>query len=163
VVDYTITSDSRAAERLVKELALPAGVVIAIIARGGKVIPPQGITRIHAGDHVILVLKAGTEPLVEQVFGPGNPEEPSAVPTAVEFPFRGSTTVRELEEFYSIHIDAPPDTTLDAVMRRELGPDRTEQDAVVEFESLRFRIQRLSPEGQIELVGMSILPEGDDR
>lgn len=162
VVDYTITSDSRAAERLVKELALPAGVVIAIIARGGKVIPPQGITRIHAGDHVILVLKRGTEPLVEKVFGPGNPEKPSVVPTAVEFPFRGTTTVKELEEFYSIHIDAPPDTTLDEVMRRELGPDRTEPDAAVEFESLRFRIQRLLPDGHIEMVGMSILPEADD-
>lgn len=161
VVDYAIGEDSRAAGRLVKDLALPGGVVIALIARGERVIPPQGITRIHAGDHVILVLKRGTEPLADQVFG-RNTGERSAVPTAVEFPFRGTTTVGELEEFYSIHIDAPPGTTLDEVMRRELGPEQTELDAVVEFSSLRFRILRLSEGGKIELVGMSILSEPEE-
>lgn len=160
VLDYRVTADSRAANRLVKELALPGGVVIAMIARGEKVIPPQGITRIHAGDHVIVVLKPGTEPLVDQVFG-RNPAERTTVPAEVEFPFRGSTTVGELVDFYSIYIPAPPGTSLDEIMRRELGPDRTEADAVVEFGSLRFRVQRLSEEGRIELVGMSILPEPD--
>lgn len=79
------------------------------------------------------------------------------MPTEVEFPFRGATTVGELEEFYSIHINAPPETTLDEVMRRELGAEETKLDAMVEFSSLRFRIQRLSTDGKIELVGMSIL------
>lgn len=161
VLDYAVTKDSRAAERLVKELALPGGVVIAMITRGEKVIPPQGITRIHAGDHVILVLKPGTEPLVDQVFG-RNAEERKVVPKAVEFPFRGSVTIRELEEFYSLQVNAPPGATLDEVMRRELGPDRTELDAVVEFGALRFRIQKLSDDGKIELVGMSILEEGGE-
>jgi cell volume regulation protein A len=161
VVDYAISEDSRAAGRLVRELALPGGVVIALIARGERIIPPQGLTRIHPGDHLILVLKPGTEPLVDQVFG-RNPEALAAVPTEVEFPFRGSTTVGELEQFYSIHIDAPPETTLDEVMRRQLGPDGTELDAVVEFSALRFRILRLSSEGRIELVGMSILPESEE-
>jgi cell volume regulation protein A len=159
-LDYAVSEDSRAAGRLVKELALPGGVVIALIARGQKVIPPQGITRIHSGDHVILVVKAGMEPLVDQVFG-RNAEERKSVPTAVEFPFRGVTTLGDLQEFYSIYVPASPETTLDEVMRRELGLDRTEVDAVVEFGALRFRIERLGPDGRIELVGMSILPEGD--
>ncbi len=158
VVDYTIAKDSMAAGRLVKELALPAGVVIALIARNGKVIPPQGTTRIHAGDHVILVLRAGTESLVDQVFATKTGQR-SGLPPDFEFPFRGRTTVGELEQYYSIHIDAPPQTTLDEVMRRELGPERTEIDAVVEFECLRFRILRLSDDQKIELVGMSILQE----
>ncbi len=160
VVDYAIGEDSRAAGRMVKELALPGGVVIALIARGDRVIPPQGITRIHAGDHVILVLQRGTQPLIDQVFGRSH-EDRAAVPRAIEFPFRGSTTVGELEEFYSIRIDAAPETTLDAVMRRELGPDGTILDAVVEFPPLRFRILRLSSGGTIELVGMAIQPESD--
>lgn len=158
IVDYAITEDSRAAERLVKELALPGGVVIAMIARGEKIIPPQGITRIHAGDHVILVLKPGTEPLVDQVFG-GKADKHTVVPSVVEFPFRGSITVGELQEFYSIYVNASPDTSLDEVMRRELGPERTEENAVVEFDALRFRIQKLGGDGRVELVGMSILPE----
>ena len=158
VVDYTIGVGTKAAGRLVKELALPTGVVIAMVARGEKIIPPQGNTRINAGDHVILVLRAGTEPMVEKVFGRAAQEE-TAVPAAVEFPFRGSTTVGELEAFYSIHIDAPPETTLDQLLRMALGPDQTVTDAVAEFESLRFRVQKLSSDGHIELVGMSVLDD----
>lgn len=158
VVDFTITEDSRAAGKLVKELALPGGVVIALIARGSKVIPPQGITRIQPGDHAILVLRSGAEPLVDQVFGKKSDDQPS-VPTEVEFNFRGTTTVKDLEEFYSIRVDAPPETTLDQIMRLELGPERTEVDAVIEISLLRFRILRMSADGHIEMVGMSILPE----
>lgn len=161
VVDFTVTKESKAADRLVKELALPSGVVLAMIARDEKVIPPQGNTQIKAGDHVIVVLRAGTEPMVEQVFAPDDADK-APVPTAVEFPFRGSTTVRELEEFYSIHIDAPPETTLDQIMRLELRDEQTMVGKVVEFDSLRFRIQKLSPDGHIELVGMSILAQGEN-
>ncbi len=159
VLDYLVTEDSRAAERLVKELALPGGVVIAMITRGQKVIPPQGITRIHAGDHVILVVKPGVEPLVDQVFVRNEQRKP--VPQEIEFPFRASITVGELQETYSIQINAPPTATLDEVMRQELGPDRTEANAVVEFGAMRFRIQRMGNDGRIELVGMSVLPEAE--
>ena len=156
VVDFTITPDSKAAGRLVKDLALPTGVVIAMIVREEKVIPPQGLTRILAGDHVILVLGSGTEPLVDKVFGKIQ-EEPGAVPTEMEFPFRGSTTVAELEEFYGIHVDAPKETTLDEVIRIKLEPDQIKVDAVVEVSSLRFTIRKISSNGHIELLGMSIL------
>jgi potassium/hydrogen antiporter len=84
------------------------------------------------------------------------------MPSAVEFPFRGTTTVGELEAFYAIHIDAPPETTLDQLMRMALGSDQTAVDAVAEFEALRFRIQKLSRDGHIELVGMSILEDPAD-
>lgn len=158
VVDYFVKDDSRAAGLQVRELALPGGVVIALIARGEKVIPPQGITRIHPGDHVILVLRRGTQGMVERVFGPAS-DEPTQMPNEVEFPFRGSITVGELEEFYSIRMDAAPETTLDELMRRRLGPDQVSLDAVVDFGPLRFRIQRLAKSGTIELIGMSIKSE----
>lgn len=159
VVDYAIKEDSRAAGKMVKELALPTGVVIALIARENRVIPPQGTSEILVGDHVILVLRPGAEPLLDQVFGQRT-AEPASVPTEVEFPFRGSTTVGDLQEFYSIKVDAPPTTTLDEIMRRQLAPGPVQIDAVVEFGELRFRVQRLSNDGRIELVGMSILPDG---
>ena len=44
IADYTVMP-TRAAGRLVKELALPEGAVIAIITRADKMIPPQGNTR----------------------------------------------------------------------------------------------------------------------
>lgn len=156
VVDYIVSEKSRAAGRMVKDLALPSGVVIAMVAHGDKVIPPTGITKIQAGDHVILVLRPGAEPLVEKVFGASD-EEHAPVPTEVEFPFRGSTTIGELKEFYSLHIDAPSEMTLDEVMRLKLGEEEARVDAVVQIESLKFRIQRMSDDGHVELVGMSIL------
>ncbi len=166
VVDYRITEDSRAAGRLVKELALPTGVVIALIARGEKFIPPQGLTQIMAGDHVIVVLSTGAEPLLDQVFG-ARPGQSPPVPVAVEFPFRGSTTARELEEFYSIRIETNPNATLDEVIRHHLGPTGVRPDAIMEISTLRFRILRLARDGGVELVGMSILskpepPRDDD-
>jgi cell volume regulation protein A len=69
IVDYTIGPDSRAAGRLVRELGLPAGAVAAIVTREQTIIPPHGNTRILAGDHVILVLRPGLRPLVDQIFG----------------------------------------------------------------------------------------------
>jgi cell volume regulation protein A len=161
IMDYVIREDSRAAGRLVKDLALPGGVVIAMITRGDKIIAPQGITRIHVGDHVMLVLRPGMEPLLDKVFGRST-NEPVNVSPVVEFPFRGRNTVGELEGFYSIRFGAPPETTLDEFMRRELSPEHVKVDAVVEFDSLRFRIMRISESGQIELVGMSILPEREN-
>lgn len=161
IIDYMIREDSRAAGRLVKDLALPGGVVIAMITRGDQVIAPQGMTRIHVGDHVMLVQRPGMEPLLDKVFGRST-DEPVSLSPVVEFPFRGRTTVGELEGFYSIRFDAPPETTLDQVMRRELGPDRVRVDTVVEFDSLRFRIMKVSESGEIELVGMSILREPED-
>lgn len=161
VVDYTVVHESKASGRLVKELALPTGVVIAMIVRGQKVIPPEGNTAIHPGDHVMLVLRNGTEPFVEQVFG-RRAEEAALMPTEVEFPFRGTTTVGELKEFYDIHLDAPPEARLGDVMQRQLGPDGTREGAVVRFDSLSFRIQKLGPDGKISLVGMSILTGLDD-
>ncbi|HHY84219.1 MAG TPA: potassium/proton antiporter [Verrucomicrobia bacterium] len=156
VLDYAITEDSRAAGRQVRDLALPGGVVIALIARGDQVIPPQGFTRILAGDHVIVVLRPGTKPFVDQVFG-RNPPERTVVPAAVEFPFRGTTTVGELEEFYSIAIDAHREWTLDRLIREKLESEPVQVDSVAQFGSLRFRVQRLSSDGKIELVAMSIL------
>lgn len=100
---------------------------------------------------------AGTRLLVDQVFGRLTGER-VPVPPAVEFPFRGTTEIGVLEDLYSFCIQAPPGHTLDQVMRQKLGPAQVEVDAVVEFGVLRFRVQRLAPDGSIELVGMSILP-----
>lgn len=161
ILDYMIREDSRAAGRLVKDLALPGGVVIAMITRGDKVIAPQGFTRIHVGDHVMLVQRPGMEALLDKVFGRST-DEPVSISPVIEFPFRGRTTVGELEGFYSIRFDAPPETTLDQVMRRDLSPECVTVDAVVEVESLRFRIMKIAESGEIELVGMSILPDRDD-
>jgi cell volume regulation protein A len=157
VVDYSIGEDSRAAGRCVKDLALPEGAVIALIARGDQIVPPQGRTPIHPGDHVILVLRPGVQPLVNQVFGRDS-DTRGMIPNALEFPLRGTTTVREIIELYGIPIDAPPQRTLAEVMNHELGSWRPEVGESVSFGPLRFRVLRLTDAGTIDMVAMSLVP-----
>lgn len=158
VVDYAVGEDSRAAGRMVKDLSLPDGAVIALIARGDEIIPPQGKTRVQAGDHVILVLRPGIQALVNQVFG-RNSEARGSIPDAVEFPLRGSTTVGELQEFYSIDMREPSNMTLAEAIRRQCVNNRATLGEAVCFDRLRLRVLQLANDGHIETVGMSILPE----
>jgi cell volume regulation protein A len=158
VVDYAIGDDSRAAGRMVKELALPEGAVIALIAREEQIVPPQGNTCILPRDHVILVLRPGIQPLVNQVFG-RNSDVRGRIPSALEFPLRGSTTVSDIQNLYAIQIDAPPERTLAEVMIDELGNSKPSVGDAVRFGPLTFRVLRLSRDGRIEMMGMSIVPE----
>jgi cell volume regulation protein A len=80
VADYSVGADSRAAGRLVRDLGFPEGAVIAMIVRGEQIIPPQGRTRIEAGDHVIIILNPGTQPRVDEIFAPDTAEQ--SEPTA---------------------------------------------------------------------------------
>ncbi len=160
IVDYAIGEDSRAAERMVKNLALPEGAVIAMIARGDHIIPPQGNTVVRAGDHVILVLRPGMQPMVNQIFG-RNPDVRGIIPPTLEFPLRASTTVAELEEAYGVRINTPPQCSLAEVIRNELGDSEAPLGKAVRFGPIALRVLRHSGEGNIEIVGMAILPEDE--
>jgi cell volume regulation protein A len=155
IVDYHIGEDSRAAGRLVRELALPEGVVIALIARGHQVIPPQGNTRIHAGDHVILVLRAETQPLVNQIFR--RTDARGEIPLALEFPLRASTTVGAIEDLYGIPVEEGPDVTLAAAVQTRLDGRPPAADEIVRIGPLLLRILSVSSSGTLEMVGMSVL------
>src|SRR5690606_688158 len=63
IVEYGVTPDSRAAGRRLRELALPDGVVVAMVSRAQHIIPPRGSTRIEPGDHVFVVLQPGARAL----------------------------------------------------------------------------------------------------
>jgi cell volume regulation protein A len=106
IVDYAVGENSRAAGRMVKDLALPAGAVIALVSRGSEIIPPHGETTIQAGDHVILVLRPGIQPLTNQIFGRDSNVR-GEIPPAIEFPLKGSTTIQDLQENYSVETDEP--------------------------------------------------------
>lgn len=160
VVDYSVDSASRAAGRKVRELALPDGVVIAMVVRDDQIIPPQGRTEIRAGDHVIVVLRPGSRPLVDQVFG-GHEEGFGELPMSIEFPLRGSTTIGEMQEFYGLQLDVPADTTLDEVLRRRVDRNRPATNQAMRFGPLVLRIRSINSDGEIERVGMTILPENE--
>jgi cell volume regulation protein A len=157
IVDYLVGEDSRAAGRLVRDLVLPEGVVIALIARHEEIIPPQGSTRIEAGDHVILVLRPGTRPLVNKVFASAI-DRRDELPYQLEFPLRGTIRIGELEEVYGIKMHAAPQSTLDEAIRQRLGTKATVGQVVL-FGQIGLRIRTLAADGSIEQVGMVILSE----
>lgn len=155
IVDYTVADDSRAAGRMVKELALPGGVVIALISRNEEIIPPQGNTTIEAGDHVILVLRPETRPIVDRIFS-SHSREPHELPAQLEFPLRPSTTVRELEDVYGIVMDAHAELTLDAAILSRVQADTPLPDLLVRFGQIALRVRKVTPSGAIEQISMLI-------
>lgn len=157
IVEYGVAADARAANRLVRELALPDDAVVALIARGERLIPPRGSTRILPGDFVFLVLQPPARPFVDRLFS-ARPSDWSELPAEVEFVLPGSATVGELEEFYGLGIDAPPETTLDELLRGRLGETRQGQQLAVG--GLVLHVRELA-QGKIQRVGLAIRAEGE--
>jgi potassium/hydrogen antiporter len=158
IVDYTVNEESNVAGRLVKDIALPEGVVIAIIARQDQIIPPQGNTQILPGDHAILVLRPGTRPLVNRIFGRDTAQQ-AELPPSLEFPLRGTTTAGELEEFYGMKMEAKATQTLDEVMRNRLGTGNVQVGRSIRFGEIMLFVRGVTDRGLIERVGMVVLPE----
>jgi cell volume regulation protein A len=156
IVDYAVDANSRATGRKVKNLGLPEGAVIAMIARGTQIIPPQGATRIEAGDHVILVLRPNMRTLVNRVFAPKGEHDDQLA--SLEFPLRAGTKLREIVELYQLTLDGPPDCTLVDCISEQLGRPAKLGDKV-SFGTLTLRVDRVSPQGIVEIVAMSVLTE----
>jgi cell volume regulation protein A len=157
IVDYTIARDARAAGRRLRDLALPDGVVVALISRGQEIIPPKGSTEIRPGDHAFVVLRNELRPLVDAVFT--RKRESEATPLLVgEFPLRGGTRVAEIAEYYGVDMDAPPESTLSDVIQRRLPPDQLHVGARLKVGPVTLTLREVTSDGEIELVGMA-----DDR
>jgi cell volume regulation protein A len=154
IVEYTIGPKSRACGHTLREMAFPEGVVVAMIARGDDIVPPRGSTRIKAGDHVFVVMRPGARPLVDRAFA--DRDEPAAeLPSYFEFPLQGSTTVSDLEEFYGITGVGPAETTLEELLRRELGNNGVSAGASVHVDGVTLRVREIA-EGRVEWVGLSL-------
>lgn len=153
IVEYPIHEGSRANGLRIRELALPDGVVVAMIVRDKQVIPPRGSTKILRGDDVFVLMRPAVRSLVEHVFADsgGDAWLPAA---AVEFPLRGATRIGEVEEFYGIHIDAPEDQTLDEFLRIRFRRDPVVGDRFAS-PPLTFTIRELE-DGRVETVGLVI-------
>jgi cell volume regulation protein A len=153
IVEYPVLEGSRACGLRVRDLALPDGVVIAMIVRDKQVIPPRGSTKVLPGDDVFVLLRPAVRALVEHVFGPAG-EEPWLPVAAVEFPLRGTTRLGEVEEFYGIRIEAPADQTLDEYLSARLGRPPAVGDRLAS-PPVTFTIRELSDD-RIETVGLEI-------
>ncbi|HSH46744.1 MAG TPA: TrkA C-terminal domain-containing protein [Longimicrobiales bacterium] len=155
IVDYTVVEGSRADGRLVRELNLPDGAVVAMLARGNEIIAPRGATRCRTGDHAFLVVKPDVRRLVDRVFAPAG-EVPEPLP-AVEFPLSAGMRVADLEEFYGITVEAPPDCTLAELMALR-AEGHTDEGTAVQLGNVVLTIRERSGD-QVEWIGLRILTQ----
>jgi cell volume regulation protein A len=154
IVDYTVGAGSRTAHRRVRDLALPQGAVIAMIAREREIIPPQGNTVLEPGDHVMLVLKPDTRPLVDRIFA-NDPTHHAGLPVGFEFPLRASITVAEFEEMYGIVLGVSRDLTLGEALR-EVSVDAPKVGQVIRCRDVTLRVRQIDNAGMIEQVGLLV-------
>lgn len=156
IVDYAVNAESRVAGRRIRDLTLPDDAVIAMIARGARVVPPRGSTLIEAGDHVFFVVMPHVRALVDRLFTKDD-EERAEIPLDTEFPISGSATVQDLDEFYGLSIDAEGERTLDELIRIRLA-DRVAVGRGVTIGALKLRVREIT-DGRITQVGVAITEE----
>ncbi|MGH7444091.1 MAG: potassium/proton antiporter, partial [Longimicrobiales bacterium] len=160
IVDFTIRKNSRATDKRIRDLALPDGVVVAMVARGEEIIPPKGSTVLRAGDHAFVVLRRELRPLVDRVFS-RNPEVDAEPVAAGEFPLRAATRVADLAEYYGIELDAAPEMTLADLFRARLSVDGCQAGARIRVGGISLVIREVTTGGDVELVGLDVSPATD--
>ena len=77
IVDYTVQRGARVVGRPLHALALPEGVLVALILRGKQVVMPRGHTTLEPGDHVFVALRTSLQPGIDRLFDPepdGDPD-----------------------------------------------------------------------------------------
>jgi potassium/hydrogen antiporter len=155
IVEYSVGPRSKASDRSVRDLALPDGAVMAMIARGREIVPPRGSTRLSAGDHAFVVVRPEVRSLVDRVFADRGASSPDPI---IELPLGGHARIRDIREFYGLDIDAPDDSTLADLVRTRTVPNDPSVDQVIHVGSVRFRVLETGS-GGVELVMLEIMTE----
>lgn len=156
IVGYSIDEDSRAAGRLLSDLALPQGAVVTLIARGKALIPPRGTTRVLGGDHLFIVADRESRSPLDRIFAHTRGGPPTAL--VAEFPLPGTATMGHLASLYDIHTGEPPDLTLEQLIR-----DRVpfpEVDTIVIISGARLRVREIRDD-RIITVGLALAEDED--
>jgi len=100
IVEYTVAPSARVAGQLLRDLALPDGVVVTLVVRGTEVIMPRGATALRPGDHVFIAMRAWLKPLMDRLFDP-SAETPPLAP-GLRLAFHAQTTVGQLHRFFGL-------------------------------------------------------------
>ena len=158
IVDYFVDGDCRVAGKMVRELALPEEVVVALIVHNQKITLPKGSSRIEAGDHVIVVLRPHVRAMVDRIFSRHNtPIAEQKWPSAIEFPLRANMKVGDLESFYDISVGEDAELSLEQWLKKQIAPEQVSVHRFVDRGMLRLRIMEVNAQGEIKAVGMSFL------
>lgn len=125
IVEYTLSDNSRAANRRLARMALPEGAVVAMITRGEKVIPPRGSTILQAQDHLFVVMKNDYKTIVEQVFADKGFEPAKAT---TELRLKGTSTLSDIDWCFALNLTAlHSDISLEQLSKNQLADRLAEQ------------------------------------
>jgi cell volume regulation protein A len=100
IVDYTVAPSARVAGQLLRDVALPDGVVVTLVVRGGEVIMPRGATALRPGDHVFIAMRTRLKPVIDGLFDPD--AESSSLMPGLTLGFHAESTVGQLHRFFGI-------------------------------------------------------------
>ncbi|MFN3587358.1 MAG: potassium/proton antiporter, partial [Moraxellaceae bacterium] len=138
IVEYTVGAASRAVGWRLSQLALPEGVVVAMITRGKQVIPPRGSTALQAGDHLFVVLQPAARPFVDRVFAGAEAATGASLPGVLSL--KGMTRVGEIAHSYGLVLGPDAALSLQEVLRRGLGDEGLQVGAVLALPGAELRI-----------------------
>ena len=138
IVEYTLRDNSRAANRLLAEVALPESAVVAMITRGTTVIAPRGSTQIRSGDHLFVVLKPELRAFIDSVFS-DTPDATSSELPKVELRLKGSTRIQDVRNSYGIDLGLEDSLSLQDVMR-DYASDQAEPGYSIVLHGIRLKI-----------------------
>lgn len=156
IVEYVVADSSKAAGRYIRDLALPEGAVVAMVARGKEMIAPRGSTLLAPGDHAFLVIRSEVRRFVDRAFAPAE-KEPHAPLPEMEFLLSAHARVDQLEEFYGVTVEAPPGCTLGDLFRNRLSGEDLEVGSTLRLGQIELTIREMSGRG-VEVVGLRGVP-----
>ena len=119
LVLYTLGNESKGIGRRLSRMALPEGVVVAMITRGQTTIPPRGSTLLHDNDHLFILLKSHTREFVDIVFSSTEETPPVRNPDN-ELRLKGTAQVGDVTFSYGLQLDGDDDASLEDVIRNAL-------------------------------------------
>jgi cell volume regulation protein A len=154
IIDYLVAEGSSASGRLLRDLALPEGAVVAMIAREKTLIPPRGSTDIRSGDHLFIVVNHESRLPVDAIFARRRGEERSFL--RAEFPLRGTTTLADLAEMHGIRLSEAPECTLEQLIR--LHEPEVAVGTTVVLDGVRLRVREMRGE-RVLSIGLGLADE----
>lgn len=100
IIDYTVAPSTPVAGQVLRDLALPDGVVVTLMVRGDEVIMPRGSTALQPGDHAFVVMRRQLKPLIDHLFDPYAEKPTLRDGLALTFP--AHRTVGQLHRFFGM-------------------------------------------------------------
>lgn len=156
IVDYLVEEGSKGEGRRIRDLALPEGAVVALVARGEELIPPRGSTCLSRGDHVFLVVRPEVREIVDRIFSVRSGEDEMPLPD-IEFPVSARMRVGDLAEFYGIQVEFPAEGTLEELLRARCEDQELKPGFRLSLGKISLSVLEVSSDG-VETVGLRIFP-----